>query len=793
MLASVSVTLLVIVIFVLRANDDSDEAVMEVNPTATLTATPASEGWKPLNGDIQIEANETYGLWKSDELTVYVKGSHLYYDSHNKPQQTLYDWKKGVPSQVWTNGKYLLIGTQLVEKGSKEEGHHGHWIAFQMKPAPEVIFEDQSFFGPQEMLSVTLSEDPSLFVVKVRNGESASEHVFDPLHGEWTRIYRESSMPHTQDATTSQAELRYYSEVRKIQLEEGPAVYHLTDDHGGIYYFQEPYYFVMAGDKEYDLTEAKLIEFVESTPQIMGRFRKPDGEEAQAFLNNCFTPVPVESKLWDGEWFALNEYSFAGVRPDRVDVVRYKEGYSLTDNEPVTASYPTEGRSLAGVEGSLVEYKSNGQSEYISLFDAVNAEADGADSLWLSPWEHYTVKNENRPDYVAETESHTVPEWRAEEHNTNAPIPEELLRAVDEVYPPSDYSQSATYRYFGEQWFVLIDQILYEYKEGALIRIGQLPVKISVTTGEAFSGRGVQDFIRAEDEWFVADTEGNRVLKLNGKLEVTAEIGAVNPYKLTMDGERLQISVTAAQMTVDINLKLIETVQQPFESTSTMKKAVYEYFWPQQWHKDEDSGLTWYYIDRRLYQYDEKKQQYRKFYVGESENYRTQPKIIPYRNEMILLLDRRLERFDRQGNWLSTLTFPRSQPDGIYDRTGQGEGDLIIDENTDVMYLVQGYRILAIDIKQSAVHMVFRQNYADIGKLFRKDNDIYFMMHSNQNDIYTQQVEGEAAREKMHTEIVKLNMQSRITNRYLLRGYYDSFAIDSGSGDPYHFVLRSYY
>ncbi len=161
-------------------------------------------------------------------------------------------------------------------------------------------------------------------------------------------------------------------------------------------------------------------------------------------------------------------------------------------------------------------------------------------------------------------------------------------------------------------------------------------------------------------------------------------------------------------------LKLMNAKPQAFQSTTGMKKTVFEHFKPQEWYQDRQSGLTWYYLNGYLYQYDEGKREYRSFYIGYNENAFAGVRIVSYEDEVIVLLDRRLERFDRQGKWLSSLAYPRSKPDGIYDRTTQGENSLIIDEATDVFYLVQGYRILRIDWKRNEV----KQSYPP-GKTMR--------------------------------------------------------------------------
>ena len=254
----------------------------------------------------------------------------------------------------------------------------------------------------------------------------------------------------------------------------------------------------------------------------------------------------------------------------------------------------------------------------------------------------------------------------------------------------------------------------------------------------------------------------------------------------------MHIASTAYRYTTDMALKLMSAKPQPFQSTTGMKKTVFEHFKPQEWYQDRQSGLTWYYLNGYLYQYDEGKREYRSFYIGYNENAFAGVRIVSYEDEVIVLLDRRLERFDRQGKWLSSLAYPRSKPDGIYDRTTQGENSLIIDEATDVFYLVQGYRILRIDWKRNEVKTIFRQNYADIGELIKHEGHLYFTLRSNENDRYRLQEEGETARVKMYTEIVKIDLRSLSVHRSLAEGYYDAMTIDADADSQPVFVLRRY-
>ncbi|WP_219834971.1 hypothetical protein [Paenibacillus sp. R14(2021)] len=235
-------------------------------------------------------------------------------------------------------------------------------------------------------------------------------------------------------------------------------------------------------------------------------------------------------------------------------------------------------------------------------------------------------------------------------------------------------------------------------------------------------------------------------------------------------------------LSVDSALKLKDRAAQPYVSTRSKKKVASD-FLPQQWYRDAKSGLTWYVVLDWLYQYDEGKQTYRSFYLGMNENARAHARIIPYQDEVLVLLDRRMERFDRQGHRISTLAYPRVQPDGIYASTPQGENSWVMDEAAGTIYLVQGYRVLGIDLKRNEARTVFRQSFADIGELLVHKGSIYFLLHSNQMDFDRQgQSNGKEASAKMVTEVVRLGRQTLGLHRYFVRGFYDVLRLDTASG-----------
>lgn len=788
---------LAVVIFVYVGSDNRPSRESVSTPTAS--AQP-EESVKPERSfqvsEFATDTSEPHVLWRQEQEAVYVQNLRLYYTSDGVDKQVLYEWTEPHAAHTWLNGEHLLIGEQLIGKGSSKGGKRGAWMALRIQqPKPVIIVpRETQFFGPQELLSVTAIEQPGLFIIKRLNGPSFSEHVLDLSHGEWESLNRDAmgrvptKIPEKVDG------LQVMTAAKVFQLSDGTTAYSFVDDEGGLIY-SKAYHDHVWRYAGYELIDMKLMTFLEEPPQLLGRFRSRDGDEVAAFVGGGSDAIlQGESRLWEEDWQALSTSTFTHRSPEKLEIIQYTSGDS-TEMVPALPHYKQfslNGATWKSSQGSLLEYEIDGETKYMSWYDLLHTENADPKTLWSSPLDNADFKQEVRPPYAPDWVSHQVLAWSLEQMNTNAPVPEELERAVDEAHAESDYGFAKTYRKLGSQWFALVDEHLYEYKDGALTDIGDLPITVSVTVGEGFGGRGSRDFVRMNDGWIVADTEGSRVLKLNKKLEIVKLLEIPAPYRITVEGERVYIASTAYRYITDESLQLMSAEPQPFQSSAAMNMTKYEHFRPQEWYQDKVSGLTWYYLDGWLYQYAEAKREYRTFYIGYNENARAQTHIVPYEDEVLVLLDRRLERFDRQGKWMSTLAYPRSKPDGIYASTTQGENTLIVDEAPDLLYLVQGYRILALDWKRNEVKTVFRQNYADIGKPVKDNGRLYFMLRSNENDRYRLQQEGPQAVQRMYTEIVALDLQSLSVSRHVTPGYYEMMELNEGSGDSPAFMLRRY-
>ncbi|RJX39953.1 hypothetical protein D3P09_11255 [Paenibacillus pinisoli] len=747
--------------------------------------------------EFRLDVQEPYILWKNNQSSLYVQNRKLYSLNDGSKAVSLYEWKEPYYAKAWMNGDRLLLGVQINEQNS-ESGLQGQWLGIQIGARTVVDYEDTTFFGPQEVLQMLAAEHPRLFIATVVNGEAYSDHLLDPALDNWVTMNR-GSLETLPDRDHKQQEMRYVTEGSKFNLADGSTL-HMYRDKGDTILYSEAPLLLARRYLDLELLDIKEIDSLDASHQLLGRFRSSGNEEVMMFLNGNYedTPIAVEPRLWDEDWQMLTPYSliFTQILPDKLETMQYAETY-LEDGrkqvgEPKWMSFSTAGSRLISNQGLLLTYQAGNEKKQISWFDLIHAGSPGGNPIWLTPLENYKSSMELRPNYDSDWTKPRVPAIEYEEYNTNAEIPEDLMRAMDNVLMDSDYGYGKTFRLIDGRWYVLYDNHFFVYKDGELQKIGNMPVTLSVSIGEAAGGHTARDFVRVGESWIVADTEGSRVLKLDEQLQIKAEVSVPAPYRLSLEVNQLTVSSEDSLITIDSSFALKGKKPLAFKSTAKMAYETDKHFSTQQYLEDKESRLTWYYFEGVLYQYREREKELRSFFVGYNENYAGNVQIIPYRDEILVMLDHRLERFDRQGNGLGRIEFPRSQPDGIYDRTPHGENSSQLDEARGVLYLVQGYRIIAIDLQRNDVLEVFRQNFSDIGKLIRYKDHLYVLLHSDENDRYQQQNGESAAYGPFYTEIIKLSMVDSGYDRFVVDGFYEDMEVRNGADGKPAFILKSY-
>ncbi|MCR8659860.1 hypothetical protein [Paenibacillus endoradicis] len=740
---------------------------------------------KSMSREFNTDVQEAIVIWEEDQSKLYVENLHLYYSSDGGlTSKELYTWAQGYKAQAWINGEYILFGAQLIEADSEQEGHRGSWMTVKLGSEPTVSAEENFHFGLEEMLSISLVKQPNLFFVQFRNGgESVSEMVYQSSTYTWQVInqglYDTVALP--RQALSDK--LQPFISEKIIDMGNDVKAYVFIDDIGSIVYTEQPYELVKRY-VGYDMIDAKLMKFVDGMELVLGHFRNEAGDERFSFLNHGFTSnLPADSRLLTGEWIAINSSTFALISDQQIEIVMFNNGYDLMDNESQYQKFSTNGATLIGSEGSLARYEVEGETRYLSLYDLVHTQNADFQSLLTTALTDYKIDSVDRFSKDVVYETHPILELDSIGVNTNEVVPEELDRAIDALYEEVDYSFAKTYRKLDGLWHVIVDRKLYQYNDDTLVEIGTLPITMTTRIGEGFEGYGVKDFLRMNGKWIFTDTEASRIIMVNDKLEVEQELAMHLPNHLSLQGDQLHVTSPTWKYTVDKDFNLIDKRAIECASSADKNWVEVEYFSPMQYMEDKKTGLTWYILNGYMYQYNEQKQRYRSFYIGNDVNARGTERIIPYGDEILLMLDTRLERFDRQGQWLGIIKYPRIEPDGIYDRSPDGENSYVLDEVKGVIYLVQGYRIISIDLNTSVVSTIFQQNYSDIGNIHRYGNTIYFILHSNYEDRYHPLRTLEETDYSQHTELVQLDMNSYEAKRLLVSGYVDGLEVKADQPD----------
>ncbi|HIW34860.1 MAG TPA: hypothetical protein IAA29_18955 [Candidatus Paenibacillus intestinavium] len=744
--------------------------------------------------EFDTNAQEAVVIWEHDQSKLYVENLHLYYSSDDGlAREELYTWDKAYQAEAWVNGEYILIGTQLIDADSAQEGHRGNWLTVQPHENGKISEPQRWHFGPQEVVSLNALEEPNLFFVRyINNGVAVNEMVYQAAQENWQVINPglNDSVALPLEAPSNSGLTFTFEPINNLGNDIKAYVY--RDDAGSIVYIAEPNLTVLryAG---YNMINTRLLHSIDDSGIVLGHFQNEAGSELFSLLSESFSSIiPVDDRLFAGEWIALNSSTFVNVETEQIETLVYNNGYSLDDNIPQYKKFLTTEAKLIKSHGSLLQYEVNGKMQYLSLYDLVHTANADFQTLLMTTLMDYEMASVERDIIDNVFETHPIFKQDFLVANTNEVIPNELDEAIDAIYEEVDYSFAKTYRKIDDLWYVIVDEKFYRYNNNELVEIGTLPITMMARIGEGFEGYGVKDFLRINDKWIFTDTEASRIIMVNEQLEVEQELAVHLPNQLSLQGDQLHVTSPTWQYTVDKDFNLIDKKKVGYESSVDRNMVEAEYFRPLQYMTDIESGLTWYYLNGYVHQYHKQKQQYRTFYTGHNVNARGTERLIPYGEEVLVMLDTRLERFDRQGQWLGVIEYPRTEPDGIYDRSPVGENSYVLDEVEDMIYLVQGYRMISIDLNNGVVNTVFQQNYSNIGNVSRYGDTITFILHSNYEDRYQALRMVEETDYSQYTELVQLDMNSYEAKRFLISGYVDGLEIDTEQPDQPNFHLYRY-
>lgn len=325
--------------------------------------------------EFMTDASEAHVLWQDGQRRIFVQNQFLYYAENEDAlleqatYHVIYEWDEALPAKAWLNRSYVLIGTQISpwqDDDPISPRADGGWLAVhidgKLDEKPKVILEEETFYGPDEVHTMTIVPDPELFFMTIRNGEYHSEHVFHASHAKWSRLnYSPEHVPVRDD------KLRYFANTRELKLDGGVTLYCFDDERGTVVYYESAFGPVLHRYFDDEVIAAQAVTFMESPGHVMVRLKNKAGTEWMAFMGDSLSRyLPLNLSIWDGGWQAWDAYTFTKITSDTLQVVKYEEQLEPHEQVPQHTSFALNGASLLSAQGSLLTFEINGEKRYVS-------------------------------------------------------------------------------------------------------------------------------------------------------------------------------------------------------------------------------------------------------------------------------------------------------------------------------------------------------------------------------------------------------------------------------------------
>lgn len=730
-------------------------------------------------------------LYKHPNYTLYAQNNQLLLLSDYLPTETLITWQFIGKGRTYLVDNQLLIGIQNTNPDD-DSWSRGEWHAITLHGLkPEVVDLGNQYFGPENILVTRVAQNAPLVFFTVENGSGYSELVYFLGATEFLSI--NSTLYDSRDFYLYFNKPQKVSGIISIEHENkftlmDRDVYAFEDELGTILYWTEPEYSYVGRYYNLTLEDVKLMK---STSEYAGEeltpFMKWKTKEGDYLLGNHRNLIPYESSLWEEEWASLDSSYFYLVSQDRIRVKAFEYDSTSIYKKVIDRAFQLSGEKfINNFSLHYLQFLKNGELAYLSLYDLLHdllpiEQNKGNISLtpyWIKPIMDenlYTERferdgNDEQADVAFSYIEVQLPklDYLSDYNNhSNDTISQELynnaLNTIGQFSNFGDYSASVVLRRIEGNWYVLIDDKLYEYKNEKIELLGNIPVSLSSTNGEGTSGAAAQDFIKIEDNWYFADTYGNRIIKLNRYLEVTDEYELPFPVKLLSKDQQIHIKYLKGWSIFNHNLELITDQEKTFTQYNNEKLLQERYIDTVSYYYDQHNDFHWYADSTSLYIYRVKTDDWDTIFLGHNVNARAKIRIIPYKNGILILKDEYVHIFDRQGNWKEEIYFPLVTSGGLAYYSSYKEGDIYFDQNNKMIYLLQGYRLLEIDIETKNVTTLFHQIFADISAFTFSDGIIYFTMSTN-NRFYRNE------KEAIYSELIILKVKDTTFTRYLVKG-----------------------
>ncbi|NDI34309.1 hypothetical protein [Chengkuizengella sediminis] len=751
-----------------KNNITNQENQVESNNNDLLLSWDEINQWKSANNTFTAHSEEPYIIYKNKQTengVLFVQNGELKFvfeTNEEMMMESLLSFDE-VTDQMrfWIHNQTVLMGGEL--KGRYSDGEPKpawYGISFSDEDGestvPKVYNISELNYLADQVLTMTYVDEPNLFFMAVDGNYSFREIIYQPgsykfeyVSEEFNYIREEhyNDMIEQYDNRKPQAQKLPvdFKKVNKYHFtENNTKLFTFEDERGTIVFYKEnnskPY---IERYVDFQIEDFKMIFDEGNKGYPLGQFIDPNGKELLILPTEHRSRLHSNSLLWNSnDWKLIrphyNTFSFYKIDDNELQIIRYKYNWDDTFTDE-TNSYLIQDAKFIKEMKSFLEFEVEGETKYLSLNDLTKSalpmdeQIDKNHSLWIHD---LNIQMDMEPE---------IEKIKTEEIVVNLPkkifelkgegeIPEELSEAeqFECLSGCGDLSIELITKKISNQWYVIGEKKLYKLQGEKIEEIVELPISNSffvLFQAAAFISTA-KDFTRIGDYWIIADTFGNRVIKLNENFNIVSQYELNFPEKISVnDDGSMHIESIEGSTLLDNHLNFISRNLkkfQTFEEVPFVKRNIET----NRYYHDLDNDMIWI-VENGLYQYKPGTEQYRKFYIGHKYAHHAKTRILPYNNQVIILFDNRAVLFDKNGNWSKTISFPRDNKnyEPVY-----GESSYHFDEEEGIIYFLQGYKVLQINLETNEVKTIFHQNYNNLGYLLYESNKLYFSVHSSPSE-----------------------------------------------------------
>jgi hypothetical protein len=807
MLGTIVLLLALLLSFSKKSIDTTPEAATKtINiPIVTPTNAPINieklityedaNTWPMVKDGFSTESSEPQVIYLSQDKLLYVQNNQLYHLNFGKQPVSLRQWESPRLAKIWKLGEGFLIGSK--------EGDTAEWQYVRPLKSAEESFEYSLLSGltsgPEQVLEIKYSAAPELALLTFdelvnENTLNRNEYIFTPhnLRIELVSLELNPGQGQERENTYYSHELIKKKDVSSIEPTSKWAnnTYTFEDNRGTILYSRDKEISAIRyGDLQ--IIDTKTFPY-EGFPAVeYVHLKDPQNKEFIAGIGQRFYPF-VEA-MWESDWTQLLPNVFYHLDAKALKTVRFEPDSSYTSFTAISNEYELAGLIFIEKLDDWLTFEKNGKQLYLSLEDAAwqdsrSSKTDPAIASLLMSELPQPQTTEGAKDFPGNPEETKVtvelPESIQDRYNTDS-IPAKLTKVVEEIFysGSGDANVSSLYRKIGNEWYILVDSQLYLFEKDEIVLLGIVPTQTMTWMVNYSINFGAEDFTKLKDNWYFADTIGNRLIKLDEKLNLIKELALPAPSAIqSLNNGKLEITSLQGKTEVNSELTVLKTSKPkpniiPDKQMVTTDISGYD-IQPSSYYVDPVTKLTWYYRSPYLNLYQTKTNELSSLYVGPLNNGYGSVRIIPYRDQIILLFDNRALFFQRDGTYVKTIEFPRDVQPAMYDMTTEGENSFYYAEKQNKLYLVQGFRIIAIDLLTNEVTTVFKQNYSNLRKIVYDSGKLYFALQTSieqKFDNYSSDKPKES-----YTEICEIELKTNQLKRYRMAGNWTIDEIEKG-------------